>query len=132
MNAFRQRIGCTDTATGGHIGLEVGFDAEDPLVLHFVFDDRGDPVEWLIGRDLVWEAAGCGRGVGDRAIRLWPHDYASTCLWLAADDGSSNEFLLPTRPLLRFVCRTFSAVPRGREQDVVDAAIDSMLREVAL
>jgi Streptomyces sporulation and cell division protein, SsgA len=130
VTPISQRVGCVTPVGGTNVNLVLQYDPSDPLVLWFVFTDRSGVVRWEIGRELVWDVAGRAQKVAAGDVRMWPHSLDQTGLRLCSG-GAPGEYLLRTRELLRFVCRTFGLVPRDRVPDVVGAELDRMLREVA-
>ncbi len=128
VTAIHERVAGV-TCGGDPVGMELVFDADDPLAIGFGFVDDDGPYEWTVSRDLVFDAA-CGKTVGAGDIRMWPVTSCSTGMVLSSNSGE-QLLTVPTRTLLNFVRGTFKLIPRSHEQKQVDAALDALLAEVA-
>src|SRR4029078_11490654 len=89
----------------------------------------GAAVSWSFARELLVTGLDEPAGIGD--VRVWP--WASprgdfVALALSSPDGNAL-FEVPRSILVRFLRRTYVAVPRGRESDHldVDAAVNRLL-----
>jgi hypothetical protein len=110
------------------------FDPEDPYAVHVLFHAEsaaGEPVGWSFARELLVTGLDEPAGIGD--VRVWP--WANTrgdfvALALSSPDGNAL-FEVPRSVLVRFLRRTYIAVPRGRESEHldVDAAINRLLAD---
>ncbi len=79
-----------------------------------------ETVTWTFARELL--AAGLDGWVGIGDVRVWPWTSPRgefVAVSLSAPDGSAL-FEAPRRVLVRFLRRTYVAVPRGREADHLD------------
>jgi hypothetical protein len=90
----------------------------------------GGPVSWSFARELLVTGLDEPAGIGD--VRVWP-SWASprgdfVALALSSPDGNAL-FEVPRSILVRFLRRTYVAVPRGRESDHldVDTAVNRLL-----
>lgn len=99
------------------------YDPNDPYAVQVLFHpDSSDcePVGWSFARDLLVTGLDEPAGVGD--VRVWPWATPRgdvVALALSSPDGNAL-FEAPRGVLVRFLRRTFSAVPRGREGEYVD------------
>jgi hypothetical protein len=121
-------------ATALPVRASLRFDPEDPYAVHVLFHAEsaaGEPVGWSFARELLVTGLDEPAGIGD--VRVWP--WASTrgdfvALALSSPDGNAL-FEVPRSILVRFLRRTYIAVPRGRESEHldVDAAISRLLAD---
>ncbi len=112
------------------------YDATDPYAVHVLFHPEaagGEPVSWSFARDLLVAGLDEPSGMGD--VRVWP--WATPrgdviALALSSPDGNAL-FEVPRTVLVRFLRRTFSAVPRGREDEYldIDSAVTRLLDQRA-
>lgn len=111
------------------------YDPDDPYAVHVLFHpespspDTGDPVGWSFSRELLMAGLTEAAGIGD--VRVWPWSTprgAVVALALSSPDGNAL-FEVPRNTLVRFLRRTFTAVPRGEEGGYldVDGAVDKLL-----
>jgi len=111
------------------------YDPADPYAVHVVFHPDaespgcGDPVSWSFARDLLVSGLTEATGMGD--VRVWPWSTPHgevVALALSSPDGNAL-FEVPRSILVRFLRRTFTAVPRGEEGRYldVDAAVSRLL-----
>lgn len=99
----------------------------DPYAVHVLFhaEAGGEPVGWSFARDLLVTGLTEATGIGD--VRVWPWstvDGEYVALALSSPDGNAL-FEVPRTVLVRFLRRTYVAVPRGRESEYLD--IDTAL-----
>lgn len=104
---------------GGHpfpVLVELSWSARDPYVLYALFTPHGgQPVEWLLGRDLV--STGLYVPFGDGDVHVHPEHHGArriTVLTLVTPGGEA-ELGLPTDELLAFLRSTYDVVPTGAE-----------------
>lgn len=99
------------------------YDPSDPYAVHVMFhpDSLGaESVSWSFARDLLVAGMDEAAGIGD--VRVWPWATPRgdvVALALSSPDGNAL-FEVQRSVLVRFLRRTFSVVPRGRESDYVD------------
>lgn len=133
LTAVRQKIGLqviTEPGMSLPITAELCYLPEDPFAVRVRFPASttlsGEGVEWTFARDLLGAGLGQPSGLGD--IRIWPMDDDRTGLALIAPEGIA-VLEAETADLLRFLDRTYAAVPAGseRQQTSVDHALDSLL-----
>jgi hypothetical protein len=110
------------------------YDPDDPYAVHVLFHAEsagGEPISWSFARELLVGGLDRPAGIGD--VRVWPWagqrgDFVA--LALSSPDGDAL-FEVPRGVLVRFLRRTFVAVPRERESDHldVDGAVARLLAE---
>lgn len=111
------------------------YDPADPYAVHVLFHPDaeapggGEPVGWSFARDLLVSGLSEPTGIGD--VRVWPWSTPHgdvVALALSSPDGNAL-FEVPRSILVRFLRRTFTAVPRGEESRHldVDAAVSKLL-----
>lgn len=99
------------------------YDPNDPYAVHVLFhpDASGaEPVSWSFARDLLVAGIDEAAGIGD--VRIWPWATPRgevVALALSSPDGNAL-FEVQRSVLVRFLRRTFSAVPRGHESEYLD------------
>ncbi|MGH3712182.1 MAG: SsgA family sporulation/cell division regulator [Micromonosporaceae bacterium] len=99
------------------------YDPCDPYAVHVMFhpDASGaEPVSWSFARELLVTGIDEAAGIGD--VRVWPWATPRgevVALALSSPDGNAL-FEVQRSVLVRFLRRTFSAVPRGRESEYLD------------
>jgi hypothetical protein len=77
-------------------------------------------VSWSFARELLFTGLDEPAGIGD--VRVWPWNGPRgdfVALALSSPDGNAL-FEVPRSVLVRFLRRTYSAVPRGHETDHLD------------
>ncbi len=119
-------------ATALPVRTSLRYDPEDPYAVHVLFhagSAGGEPVSWSFARELLVTGLDEPAGIGD--VRVWP--WASprgdfVALALSSPDGNAL-FEVPCSILVRFLRRTYVAVPQGGESDHldVDAAVNRLL-----
>ncbi|HEY3504376.1 MAG TPA: SsgA family sporulation/cell division regulator [Actinocatenispora sp.] len=108
------------------------YDPADPYAVHVLFHPdggSGDPVGWSFARDLLVSGLNEATGIGD--VRVWPWSTPHgevVALALSSPDGNAL-FEVPRSILVRFLRRTFAAVPTGEESRYldVDTAVGRLL-----
>lgn len=129
VTGLRERLNGAVDARGVAFEMHLAFDRNDPLALYFEFPDGEGTSTWAVCRQMVFDAAERGMSVGVGDCRLWPASRHMTGLWLESPVGTA-DLRLPTRPLVKFLRRTYDLVPRSQEQKHVDVAVDAALRQV--
>jgi hypothetical protein len=117
------------------------YDAADPYAVHILFHagrngdtDGADVISWAMGRDLLFAALTGPAGYCD--VRLWPYTDASggeyLALALSSPDGAAL-LEVPRHTIVRFLGRTYTAVPSGDEWMYLDldATVTALLAEDA-
>lgn len=109
------------------------YDPNDPYAVHVRFhpDAVGsEPVSWTFARDLLIAGIDETAGIGD--VRVWP--WATPrgeviALALSSPDGNAL-FEVQRGVLVRFLRRTYAAVPRGRESEYlnIDRALTKLFQ----
>ncbi|BCJ30107.1 MULTISPECIES: SsgA family sporulation/cell division regulator [Actinocatenispora] len=110
------------------------YDPTDPYAVHVLFHPdgvTGGPVSWSFARDLLVSGLTEATGIGD--VRVWPWSSSRgdvVALALSSPDGNAL-FEVPREILVRFLRRTFAAVPTGEESRYLDveSAVSRLLRQ---
>jgi Streptomyces sporulation and cell division protein, SsgA len=133
LTAVRQEVRLeviTEPGMSLPITAELCYQPEDPFAVRIRFPASstlsGEGVEWTFARDLLGAGLGQPSGLGD--IRIWPMDDDRTGLALIAPEGVAL-LEAESAELLRFLDRTYAAVPAGseRQHTAVDRALDALL-----
>lgn len=131
LTAVRQAIGLevvTAPDSSTPVAAEFRYLPEDPFAVRIHFPGSatlsGEETVWTFARDLLGAGLGTPSGLGD--IRIWPLTPERTGLALVSPEGVA-VLEADTADLLRFLDRTYAAVPAGSERRHVDAALDSLL-----
>lgn len=107
------------------ITAELVYSPGDPFAVLMRFPGgsttSGESVEWTFARDLLGAGIGTPSGLGD--VRIWPTGGSRTAIALDAPEGTA---LLEADPedLLRFLDRTYAAVPAGSERRLGDVDLE--------
>jgi hypothetical protein len=119
-------------ATALPVRASLRYDPADPYAVHVLFHAEtagGEAVSWSFARELLVTGLDEPAGIGD--VRVWPWatprgDFVA--LALSSPDGNAL-FEVPRSVLVRFLRRTYVAVPRGRETEYLDldAAVTRLL-----
>lgn len=113
---------------------DLRYAADDPWAVRVAFQTGGEGdgvVEWTFARQLLTE--GVAGPVGEGDVRLWPAASGRdqvVHLAMASPSGSAL-FEIDREDVVRFLQRTYLAVPTGSEADVVDldGELDALLRD---
>lgn len=102
--------------------------SSDPYAVTVIFDAGIVPIRWSFARSLLCEGLDQRAGLGD--VRIWPWEPVGgdfLALGLSSPDGTSL-FKVPRSTTVRFLRRSFVAVPRGWESSHID--VDSWIRQL--
>ncbi|MEW2544508.1 SsgA family sporulation/cell division regulator [Streptomyces sp. NPDC047002] len=105
------------------------YDRTDPFTVRMVFP----PLATLEGTEVVWEfsrellASGLSAPAGEGDVRVRPFGYGRTVVEFHAPEGTAMVHLR-SADLVRFLDRSRSVVPEGREHLYLD--LDSALAEL--
>lgn len=121
-------------ATTLPVRASLRYDPADPYAVHVVFHAKsasGVAVTWSFARELLVAGLDEPAGVGD--VRIWPWAAPRddlVALALSSPDGNAL-FEVPRSVLVRFLRRTYTAVPRRREADHldIDTAVSRLLAD---
>jgi Streptomyces sporulation and cell division protein, SsgA len=120
----------TDPEPSEPVRAELRYTPQDPYAVRIRFPAAttrsGRTVEWTFARDLLGAGIGKPSGLGD--IRIWPLDSKRTGLALIGPEGVAL-LEADSADLLRFLDRTYAAVPAGSERLLgsMDHSLDSLL-----
>lgn len=90
----------------------------NPLTVCLEFiPKQGNPVKWVVGRDILLDGLSSLSGSGD--IQVWPASPTTVGVWMANQSGEA-EFSVALDVLRDFLAATLHRLPRGREFDHVD------------
>lgn len=107
------------------------YDPADPLAVQMVFpDDDGGPVVWEFARDLLID--GMEGPVGDAKVRVWPNSGPTVSVRLSTPPLGEAVMVIPADLLGHFLAKTLVTVPRGREVEVTEPAVDEFLARLLL
>lgn len=120
----RQAIAVRIVVTEGAwvpVTAELTYDSGDPFAIRMTFPSgstmSGDSVEWTFARDLLGAGLGKPAGLGD--VRIWPLGPGKTAVAFQAPEGAAL-IEASSADLMRFLDRTYAAVPSGSERRVSD------------
>src|SRR5215470_20255652 len=97
------------------IEVALRYDTDDPYAVHLVFKarDGSEQVSWMLARQLLTAGLLVASGEGD--VRVWPGQDEAGWLYLELRSPSGHAlFEVPRTALVKFVLRTYDAVPPGR------------------
>ncbi|WP_249400142.1 SsgA family sporulation/cell division regulator [Streptomyces argyrophylli] len=101
--------------------VRLRYDPADPYVVRAAFFVDGDePVEWVLGRDLL--ADGVEGFAGQADVRIWSAAGRSDeSLYIALGSSAGTALLeVPVRDISSFLQDTQALVPRGTESGLID------------
>ncbi len=107
--------------------VDLGWNLEDPLVVHASFRMNGETVEWIVGRDLLADGINSPDLVGDGAVRL--RGVGDSTSFTLYGEGPPCELLVKNAVLVAFVdatehlCAAGSDVEGARMVAWVDALL---------
>jgi hypothetical protein len=114
----------------------LSYSAEDPYAIRIAFHAGLDePIEWILGRDLIAKGLSGWAGIGD--VQVWPSPASQdgvsgrvVNIGLSSPSGHAH-FEAPAADLGEFLHRTYQVVPIGRESAYVDidAELNDLLRQ---
>jgi hypothetical protein len=108
------------------VDVDLDFDAADPLAVRISLAlHAGEPVAWVVGRDLLTAGLQAPSGAGD--VRLQPVADNVALLELTSVDGQSR-FYVPISDLAEFLDESYVIVARHRESDRLAPDLDHALR----
>jgi hypothetical protein len=106
------------------IPSEVTWDPNDPICLAIVFHDRNGATKWTFARDLIAIALEWGKA-GDGDVQVECITGIDISLTLTSDTGSITV-IAESKPIAKFLDKTYSLSPRGEERIDVDSAIEKL------
>jgi hypothetical protein len=93
----------------------------EPLAVTVTFGSPSGERQWLIGRDLLWEALSRAAGVPGGDVEAWAGGDQRFFIRVSSPDGAAIVHF-SVHEIRTFLQRTFLAVPPGTEypEDVID------------
>jgi hypothetical protein len=121
---------------GIKLAARLCYSPEDPYAVHLAFSTgKGEPVNWMVARDLLSDGTWRRAGLGD--VTVWP----STGSAAGAPGGVLNielsspygqaHFEAAVKEVSNFLRRTYEAVPAGDESVYLDAELTSLAASLA-
>lgn len=101
--------------------MRLRYEPADPYVVRAAFFVHSDePVEWILGRDLLTDGLNGCAGHGD--IRIWSAaGRGDESLYIALGSSAGTALLdVPMQDLSSFLQDTQALVPRGTESGLID------------
>ncbi|MGW1620831.1 SsgA family sporulation/cell division regulator [Streptomyces sp. NPDC002172] len=101
--------------------MRLRYEPTDPYVVRAVFFVHGDePVEWVLGRDLLSD--GLTGSAGDGDVRVWPAvGRGDEAMYIALGSSAGTALLeVPVQDIKSFLEDTEALVPQGTESGRID------------
>ncbi|WP_405552082.1 SsgA family sporulation/cell division regulator [Streptomyces sp. NBC_01171] len=101
--------------------VRLRYEPADPYVVRAAFFvDCEEPVEWVLGRDLL--ADGLEDSAGHAEVRIWPAaGRGDESIYIALGSSAGTALLeVPVRDISSFLQDTQALVPRGTESGLID------------
>lgn len=101
--------------------VRLRYEPTDPYVVHAAFfADCDEPVEWVLGRDLL--ADGLKGSAGHADIRIWSAaGRGDQAMYIALESSAGTALLeVPVQDIASFLQDTEALVPRGTESGLID------------
>lgn len=101
--------------------VRLRYEPTDPYVVHAVFlADCGEPVEWVLGRDLLADGLKGSAGYADVRIRS-AAGRGDRSMYIALGSSAGTALLeVPVQDITSFLQDTEALVPRGTESGRID------------
>lgn len=114
--------------------MRLRYEPSDPYLVHAAFftaDSDDEPVEWVLGRDLLADGLkGCA-GEGD--VRIWSAvGHGDLAMYIALRSSAGTALLeVPVQDLKTFLQNTETLVPQGAESRCIewDTELANLLAE---
>jgi Streptomyces sporulation and cell division protein, SsgA len=118
------------------LGATLCYSREDPYAVHIAFSTgKGEPVKWMVARDLLSDGMWHRAGLGD--VTVWPSDGSTAGavggvlnIELSSPYGQAH-FEAAVNEVSNFLRRTYEAVPAGDESAHLDAELTSLAASLA-
>jgi hypothetical protein len=118
------------------VPARLSYSSEDPYAVHIAFCvGKGQPVEWMVARDLLSTGMWRRAGVGD--ITVWPSAGSATGasgsvmnIEISSPNGQAH-FEAGVKEISNFLRRTYQVVPEGEESAHLDAELTNLLRSAS-
>ncbi|MFD5540867.1 SsgA family sporulation/cell division regulator [Streptomyces sp. NPDC127079] len=101
--------------------VRLRYEPADPYVVRATFFSHSDePVEWVLGRDLLADGLTGSAGRGD--VRIWSAaDRGDQAMYVSLGSRAGTALLeVPVQDVKAFLERTEALVPRGTEAGRID------------
>ncbi|MER5795206.1 SsgA family sporulation/cell division regulator [Streptomyces sp. NPDC001980] len=101
--------------------MRLCYEPTDPYAVRAVFFVHGDePVEWVLGRDLLSD--GLTGPAGDGDVRVWPAvGPGDVAMYITLGSSAGTALLeVPVQDIKSFLENTEALVPRGTESGRID------------
>ncbi|MGW0211158.1 SsgA family sporulation/cell division regulator [Streptomyces sp. NPDC003233] len=101
--------------------MRLRYEPADPYVVHAAFFIHSDePVEWVLGRDLLADGLNGCAGHGD--VRIWSAaGRGNESIYIALGSSTGTAWLeVPVQDISSFLQDTQALVPRGTESGLID------------
>jgi hypothetical protein len=101
--------------------VRLRYEPADPYVVRAAFFvDCGEPVEWVLGRDLL--AGGLEGSAGHADVRIWSAaGRGDESIYIALGSSAGTALLeVPVQDISSFLEDTEALVPRGTEAGLID------------
>lgn len=101
--------------------MSLRYEPADPYVVRALFFTHSDePVEWVLGRDLLAEGLKGSAGGGD--VRIWSAvSRGDQAMYIVLGSRAGNALLeVPVQDVSTFLENTEALVPRGTESGRID------------
>ncbi|MGW1886191.1 SsgA family sporulation/cell division regulator [Streptomyces sp. NPDC001970] len=101
--------------------MSLRYEPTDPYVVRAAFSaDTDEPVEWVLGRDLLADGLGGSAGCGD--VRVWPAvGRGDQVMYIVLGSPAGTALLeVPVQDVRTFLENTEALVPRGTESGHID------------
>lgn len=111
------------------VSTQLAFRATDPYTVRAVFTGPHTMSTWLIGRELLTQGvhatAEAPAGTGD--VQVWRDEDPDYMLISLSGVEGSALLAAPTEPIVRFLARTESLVPKGSESERMEGEISALI-----
>jgi hypothetical protein len=112
------------------------YSREDPYAVHIAFSTgKGEPVKWMVARDLL--SAGMWRRTGVGDVTVWPSAGSAPGapggvlnIELSSPYGQAH-FEAAVNEVSHFLRRTYEAVPAGEESAHLDVELTNLAASLA-
>ncbi|MEU0397110.1 SsgA family sporulation/cell division regulator [Streptomyces sp. NPDC006208] len=101
--------------------MSLRYEPTDPYVVRAAFfTDADEPVEWVLGRDLLADGLRGSAGCGD--VRIWPAvGRGDQAMYIVLGSPAGTALLeVPVQDVRTFLENTEALVPRGTESGHID------------
>ena len=129
MGALRVRCRAFQPSTRLYCPLEWVFRPTAPWEVMTIFDPDGTNIDWVFGRELLYDALVVGHAVGKGDVLL--HRRGDLLVITLRTPDEVSVFTVSAGPVFEFMYKSLEIVPFGDEEfvtaDYMDAAIAQLL-----